>query len=498
MGKHSFDNFLEALAQAEADAQWARDQYGKYSSIYKKAEKLYYELRHELSTYYRGIERFGNEVPQMLHNAVDRRTPQRRRPFEVETPVEDPSISINKMDQDSGYRRLVTRGVYKSRKRFSKMKILSSELDTFDHTLGLLQNAQTVPATTDVAQTKYLVSEYNPQTAGFIAIVNESSTTNKTPVGGPAGINNGPLRMTPMQIWDLNFVSIKNDNHATYPGNPLTNRCNDANARGWFWSNSEQWNAMFDVVNTDTLVMPRYYIRDPRTNVLDALGALATDTKKKIYRNSIDIRFTAYGCKQMATEFEFTVIKITDPEMCPDYSGSTPVDIDRFRTRWKRLIRPWTINPMLKGVDQDCPPGSWFKIIAKKRVKMGEATGQIETVPTVQGRIKINLNENNNHSWNNFGTNNATGPAEYDNAYINGVTAPDYQNNDTINARPHPLARYYLLVRALSTVDVATSGQDSTLSGFAAEPITNFFQNNRPLTNFTPTYDLMINNRYTL
>lgn len=382
------------------------------------------------------------------------------------------------MDQSGGLRRSVHRKVYRKVSRFNINKLNNSDNSYQCQQLGLRLRPD--PRT---LKQKHLVSEFNPTQGGKICIANMSSAS-----------------QTPMHIYDLNFLCTydTSDSRAYYPIYAAAGRNTDVNARAWVWDNSNVWSPdLYTFGASGTPVRlgdysagggvgtgdePRYYIDNPR-------GAPApySYNTEKVFRKGIDIKFIAYGCRKMPTEMEFRVIKISDPDMCPDNpdSYSTPDHLELFKQNWQNLIRAWTQNPVLKGVE----PGpkavkKWFKTVAVKRVRLGEQTGAIDSIPCIQSGIKVDLNQLIRYSWdtNNFTL--ETGQAAYDNI----PQVEDANNNTNFNkhGRPYYTSRYYLLVRALSCVDASAGGEDVDEMG------ADLGQD----WNYTPSYDLVIKNKF--
>lgn len=349
-----------------------------------------------------------------------RRGAKRMRPL----PEGDATTTVT---QDNGYRRAVVRKVVSGRKKFDLSKLVRSQVNYTEQCLGIQSEA-------GVWSRKHPVSEYNPGTPGYIPLSHHTA-----------------FNTCPMRVFDLNYY-VGNTNDDTYAAGSYetTNQCEDINSRQWYWKTNNTF-------GTDPGF--RWYINEPRTQ------RQLYNPSVKVYRKGISIDYMLYGCVKQATEFDIRVIRITDPKMCPDYEHSLTSGSDElkeFQQNWQNLIRAWMINPVLKDIEPGPKPVKrWFKTIAKKRVRLGEQTSNIESVPTAQGKIYVRLNEVNDYSWTLKDFSVESGNAAYD-AVPN---VDDNGSNDGFKHLPYYTSRYYLVVRALQPVDTTASGsggQDGT------------------------------------
>lgn len=364
--------------------------------------------------------------------------------------------------QDDGIRRTYARPVVAGRKKFRLAKLLQSGVIPVTQQLGWRDLASPYNWVS-----KHLVSEYNPSIPGFCPLQNNTTTS-----------------LLPMHCIDLNqFIGDKIDNAANYPEKATTQNT-DINARYWSWATSNMWTGSIVASNAQTA---RWYINDPRTNEVN------DQPPGKIYRKSIEINYLLYGTKKMPTEFDIRVIRITDPKMCPDYEHSLTSGSDElkeFQQNWQNLSRAWTINPVLRGVEPGPKPvKQWFQTIAKKRVMIGEQTSSLESVPTVQGKMYVRLNEVNNYAWTMTDFDVQSGAATYDS--VPNVELTDKGENDGFKYKPYYTSRYYLLVRALAPVTVtdAATGEEGT----AEHPKFNYTTG---LYDYTPSMDLAIKTHF--
>lgn len=393
-------------------------------------------------------------------------------------------------DQSDGLRRAVSKSVRRKLNRFNWKKLANSDVSFQRQQLGVLKNDS-------VWKWKYPVSEFNPGTGGLNIIA-----------------QNSEFNHAPMHIYDLNYLQCQDSlDFYNKEAQLVEGRCSDIGARSWVWHNTNYWSAdmpFWDyTLNRPSLggaysgapIQHRYYVDNPRGNPLPY--RIQTNN---VYRKRLDIRFMMYGCKKMPVEYDVRVIKILDPNMCPDCdrplasAADTVVDNallqsrKAFQQNWQNLIRAWSINPILRGVD----PGPkatkrWFKTVAKKRIIVGEQTGDLETIPCVQGSIKVDLNSLTKYHWTDRNITVDSGDAAYDN--VPGVEdAPDMENNNTMDRwqRPYYTSRYYLLIRAISPVDcghTAADGQDVEVHGDVE-------LNPDAEWKYTPSYDLVVRTEF--
>lgn len=360
------------------------------------------------------------------------------------------------------------------------MKILSGGIKQHVQQLGIVTTA----GVNADPEFKHPISEFNPAQPGCIVIPQFS---------GAANANANFSGLTPLQIFDLNhYIFNARDNQTNWPVAPTSQNA-DVNARAWVWQNINKFSPVRDVPTAVTTINdPRYYIADP----LGSESSVAGYNKRTVYRGSIEARFTAYGCTKMPMDYEFAVIKIKDPMMCPDYVQSIAGDdLQKFRNRWQRMIRHWTCNPLINNVEpgpRDRVP--WYKVVARKRIRIAEQTTATDTIPTMSGSIKLILNELNNHVWADSGITVDTGGASYDKVpTVNG----DINSIAAWNTKPYYTSRYYLMVRARAVVDNYGTGNDTEVTGAAEAMDSQFIKTNRATAfAYTPSYDLVIRNTY--
>lgn len=366
--------------------------------------------------------------------------------------------------QSEGLRRKYTKKVVAGRKKTNIGKLLRSTINYTEQCLGVDRGGTLME--------KYPVSEFNPNRGGAMTIGMDSAQN-----------------WTPMHIYDLNlYIGATNDTSTNYPNTSVT-QCNDINARSWVWTNDNAWNAMKNT--TPTTEQLRWYINEPRTNTQ------TSNPSTKVYRKGIAIDYMLYGCKKMATEYELRVIKIQDPKMCPDFPVSLvdtaqSTELATFRQNWQNMIRMWTINPMLRGVEPGPKPTKpWFTTIAKKRVTIGEQTGDIESPPAIQGKMYIKINEAQRYAWDMKEFTVESGDVAYD-----GVpSVDDNATNNNFRHKPWFTSRYYLLIRAVSPVETTviggggvdgnSTGETNTWPGwFITQGVGEF--------DYRPSYDLAV------
>lgn len=326
------------------------------------------------------------------------------------------------------------RTAYGGRKRMKIMKLMTSGVKSVEQNLGVYNTVSTT------FTKKHPVSEYNLGTGGFMGICKDSNAN-----------------VTPMHIYDLNmFVGASQDNPINFPLYS-TAQCSDANQRAWVFGNDNKFYGLNTDLTNFTKDTPytnhqfRYFVDDPRGN------NLTQNPSEKVFRKSIAINYTLYGAKYMSLEYDLKVIKITDPAMCPDYLATlSNEELKKFQQGWQNLIRAQTINPMLLGVEPGPKLKRWFKVVASKRVKIGEVI-DANIMPTVTGKIYVKQNELNNYAYDQMRNFNVeTGDATYDN-----VPAPDDNAaNNTFVHKPYYTSRYYLMIRCTGTVDQSRNGQD--------------------------------------
>jgi len=416
-------------------------------------------------------------------------------------------------NMEGGSRLKRGRPVRVGRKKFSRMKLMSSGIEWLEQRMGLLApqvyQARVPNGETKAPMlfannfaTKNLVSEYNPGSGGMIPIFKSSSTND-----------------TPMHVYDLNlYVPGYPDVYQVSSGAPLqdvttftdvypvtaTSQNDDINSRMWRWVNTNKFApyatrsspSINALVGTTTGPWPAYYINNPLTTNQDNLL-----NGTKVYRKGICIDFMLYGCRKTMTKYDVRVIKVLDQKYCPDLDYSLPPDsagpptvtqLKDFQQAWQSLVRPYCINPMLKGIEPGPDiPRRWFKTVAKKTVTIQEQSGDREQVTSYQGRIYVNLNEVNNMAWSQKGFSVESGDAPYDSVPTENV---DMHENEAIHTKPHPRARYYLVVRALCPQDLATANSlDTTYNETAART---FSTEGTSTVDYTPTYDLSIRMTY--
>lgn len=385
------------------------------------------------------------------------------------------------MDQASGLRWRDAGRSSKRVKRFSMGKILKSNIFPFEYQLGQFTG-------TDLAQ-KHLVSEFDPGTGGCILIPNRS---------GEAPFDDGTLNkegMSPMHIFDLNYYAPEFlDTPTAWPA-AATNQTTNRNARHWVWSHTNQ----FIPYLSNSANGPRWWLNDADGYFANYPGSQVHSNK--VYRKSIDLRLMLYGCTKVETEFDIRIIRILDPEMCPDYESSltntgASFKLQDFQQRWQNLCRAWSINPLLKGVEPGPKPSKkWFETVMKRRVKIGEQTSSIEALPTAMTSLHLDINELNNLQWDeNKGFVTEEGDAAYDNVPVADDDVVDQPSlNSNQREKVYYTRRYYLLVRAIATRDARdTGGQDGGSGGIGGSDIA-YYAEGAPLAklNYTPSFDLV-------
>lgn len=410
--------------------------------------------------------------------------------FDAVRPDMDPFFSAtiteteeqkDNMDQSGGATLYKTRRVRAGRKKYNPMKLLKSAIVPIRYVLGT-KNIASPHAIVD----KHLVSEFG-QNAGFTNIA-----------------YNSVVSETPMHIYDLNYcgrnIGAVTDNATNSPVSAAT-ICDDINGRAWVWKTNAEWAKL-----TNGTKEPRY-ILDNFLGGRTTAGATIEDNSTKVYRKSIAIDFMVYGCANMTTMYDIRVIKILKPDHCPDYDltlGSATTELEAVQNDWTQLVKGFTDNPMMKGIEPGPKiTGKWFTTVAKKIVTVPEQTTDVNRVPSVMGKIYVKLNEVNNHVWN-LPTGDEGITVQQGNDYYDNPAAPDSKDDDQINfgynERPHYRARYYLLIRALSPVDngfvgIAPGNTDGLL---AQGTLSNSFGVVTGTTAYTyaPSYDLSIRNTY--
>lgn len=404
-------------------------------------------------------------------------------------------------DQSAGIATRNVGHISSGRKKWSLRKLLNGTVVTQTQNLGIKN------WTDQNWVYKYLVSEHNLN-AGFTSIGKATSMTSAE---------------LPMHVYDLSFVVGSSPDNKTNYADTSTTQNSNINARAWYLKTDSTFAPLNDVGNTR---QPRWMIDRPDNT------QLPVDDPTKIYMNSIDIKYQLFGTQKMPMEYDIMVIRITDPIMCPDYpnnlqdvSATDNQSLKDFKTGWSKLIYPWTVSPIMRGMDEPGPMNmrKWFNVVAKKRVKVGERT-QLDTVPRVSGSIHVNVNELHDHTWS---SKNFNAPGEGRGAgdfYDNPATVVDDSVNAQWQNKPYYTSRFYLVIRALGTVDTAAAqagGEDpnSVLAPFddyeapiqgGAEPIYNvdtpvfigaahlprFISTGTTACEYNGSYDLIIRTKY--
>lgn len=391
----------------------------------------------------------------------------------------------DKIDQSGGVRRAVSRGAVGGRKRFKVMKLLKSTINTTNQVLGLRFRYGADPADGNLGfANKHMISEFDPGTSGFIPIF---KTSDDAPGAGYLP------NQTPMHVYDLNyFVGATEDKKLNWPVTP-TSQNEDINARAWYWANDNTFKALRNTSAT-TGKEPRWFIDHPETLLQDQ------NPSTRVYRQGIKIKFMLYGCKKMGTRFDVRVIRVTDPVMCPDYAQTLSDNgqhkqLSKFKHCWERLVRPYTINPLLKGDEPQPNVRRWFKTVARKTISIGEQTNDIEQVPCVQSSIYVRVNEAQNYSWSFKEFENETvGDALYD--AVPSVETTDIGENNTFQHKPYYTSRYYLVIRAMCPKDGSTKADNQDTSTSDTLTLQGLFDNSRAPTDYIPTYDLMVKTKF--
>lgn len=410
------------------------------------------------------------------------------------------------------YKRVRT--AYGGHKRAKIQKLINSTIFPVEQILSVQSSTQSIQ---NVEDRMHPVSEYGLN-GGYMGICTDSNSNS-----------------TPMHVYDLSYF-IGNDadtmtkRQTTVPlGGSTQNDC--PNARSWFWASNGKFrqlcgksvtsyrmlkggDAFADTSGTwpgaggaeipfgVTMKTHGWRFKDPKFTPI-------TVEPDKVYRKSIDINFMVYGCKKMPTTYDIRVIRITNPQMCPDYPNGASNSTDfakQFDNAWKRLVYGYTANPLLKAVEPGPPAVKpWFRTVAKKRITIGEQTSDIDRIQSIQGRIHVKLNEVNAYNWTLEGHNVTAGEAAYDEVPF--TNADDQTGTDQMKKHPWWTSRYYLLIRALSTVDcasTATTAGDNGGQGTNVDGITNttavgwqgFADEGILETDYQPSYDLSISTKF--
>lgn len=391
------------------------------------------------------------------------------------------------------------RPVKAGRKKFKLMKLVSANLEWIEQQMGVKRDVVSGNAAGGVITAldnnwagKHLISEYNPNTGGCVPIFKNTETDD-----------------LPMHVYELNtYVPGFEYNSLNYPLR-ATNQNADINAVAWVFRNDNKFYPLGAVTrlpanNTLGTLGPyhaAWYVNDAKNLVQDQVPP-----GTKLYRKGICVDYMFYGTRKTMMKYDIRVIKILDPKFCPDYDTNLTINdasapnvnhLDDFRQCWQNLVRPYCINPMLKGIEPGPQvPRRWFKTIAKKTITVQEQMGDVEQVPSVQGRLYINLNEVNNMAWDQKGYEVESGDVAYD-------VPPDVEQdagnveydtfNNTKHTKPHWKARYYLVIRALCPHDqAAASAVDLPLENATH----NFEFSGRTNVDYTGTYDLAIRTTY--
>lgn len=363
------------------------------------------------------------------------------------------------IEQGDGYKERVERTIWSGRKRFRPMKLMRSSYQKVVQALGL--------KTTSTYSATDLVSEYMGQgglRGGCIPIAKDSEAEGENGQG-----------FLPMHVFDLNqFIGGQPDTITTYTTVASTNMNSDVNARAWIWRDDNTFRPMRLADGKE----PRWMHLDPR------YVAATKPTGTHVYREGIDIKYMLYGSRDFEIEYDVMVIKITDLNMLPDIESLSNVDyqgnlLNLWKQNWQQLVRGFVINPLLRGDRLPGPRATkpWFKVCARKKVKVPAQAVESYNYPTVRGRIHVNINENTNMAWDTRGftleTDTAANPTypTYDNVPI----PDDYGQNENWTYRPHPLNRYYLVIRASGYADQAGAGNNEDGLVGPTHTISDFF-----------------------
>lgn len=387
----------------------------------------------------------------------------------------------------TGYSGRVVRGNY----RFNPYKALKSGIN---HVTCVLQS------TTQNGTFKHLVSEYDPHRGGYVSMCKKLYQS-----ANPATAEDHV--QLPMHVYDLNFYPGDNDdNNTNFPPN-ATNQCTNINSRMWKFTPGATFTAGHAAAGNaeNECESVRYIIDNPKTANND------TQQNIKMYRKSIDIKFMLYGCTQVATKYDVRVIRITDARMCPDFQGSLtmppagkPVDAGEetnlrdFHQNWTNMMNDFTVNPLLKG-----EPGPqtrrWYTTVARKTIDVGEQTPDIETINSVQGSIKVNLNKVYDYAWSNYNFE----PDNINNRFDGALPVNDNKANEAFVHKPYYTSRYYLVIRAMCTVDTSVNtefNKDQDINLGVAFRARTFDDKGHTSTvcRYMPTYDLIVRTHWAL
>lgn len=409
-------------------------------------------------------------------------------------------------DQGRGDRYIRLRKRSGGRKPFRISKLLRSTCEPIDVSLGWRVVVSATGADVTADSSKYLMSEFNPGSAGFMPILQCSKNADL--------LNKYGINMTtgclPMHVYDLSYYPAKvEDSVYSTPSSGGTdanrNICDDTNSRAWFFAEDKRFHAIGTGYGGN-VGQPRYRIVDANLNSLTTLP-----NNSKVYKKGVCVDMMCYGTKKMPTEYDIKIIRITDPIFCPDYIGQLSVnDYNRVKQGWEALVRGYVCSPLIRGVEPRPRLRNWFKVVCQQRVKLGEQTSEIDNVTSTQLRLYAKVNEVQNMAWSKSGfTVDGNVP---DTAPMVDDAAVNYQ----MDYKPWYTSRLYLVIRALSTFDNATAAgtdpaaNNDQMTGDTGIPaisyrdlsgVTGSYLGNTGgmvPADYIPSYDLIVRQKYVL
>lgn len=437
-----YKDFKDALRQADIDVR-------EYRRLKQVAREILDEVKIYKDAAYEVYRKMGEGAVDLLDYLIEKQKPRtsvatdRRTPYNKSTETETEETDNNMVSEsnDNGLGNRWVKTAYGGRKRFKLMKLLRSGIKEVEQNLGMYNTVA------GALTTKHLISEFNLGVGGFMGICKDSNSN-----------------CTPMHVYDLNvFVGATNDTRANWPAY-ATNQTDNASARAWCFKNDNKFYELFTgSANMTTLrTESGYTSHEPRWFIDDPDGTnLSSNPSSRIYRKAIDVRYQLYGCKRMTLDYDVMVIRVTNPKMCPDYLATlTNEELTQFQQGWQNLVRGRCINPMLNGIEPGPQVSKWFKIVARKKVKIGEDTTNADFMPSVTGKIHVKLNEVNDYAWEDTrGFNVESGDGLFDT-----VPVPDDNgSNNTFSHKPYYTSRLYLVIRSTGTIDQAPAGGTAPL-----------------------------------
>lgn len=526
------------------------------NSIYRGAHILAREGTEAFSRYLGLPSGSGRTVYQVARTGVSKFRAKRGLKFSKPKPQ-----MPKEANQSIGNRHVEFRTANGGRKRFKPWKIVKGGLTTVCQNLiwrARDGSANDVPQNTH----KYLMSEFNPGSGGFMPISlntgfyvgTKVGTGNVNGVAYTANTNYGsdrnkiyvdPLPYTlsdtststtvtlyggslPLHVYDLtSYIGNGNDKRSTSLPAVTTDMNGDINSRAWLLcrgssngvSNGTSWTtapttqysfAPLGTVNSSNhLLQPRYRFEDDQVNV-----KTFEPNNSKVYHASSCLDMMFYGTKKMPTKFDVRVIRITDRRYCPDYVGTlSSYELATVREAWGDLSRPFTVSPLLKHIERRPKVKKWFKTVVKRTITLGEQTSEIDNLPCAQIRMHVNINELMNHAWQRSGITGDQGDDDVvamdtDNL-VDADPNPNVSSATGLDTRPWYSSRLYLVIRALCPMDHNTqltnnADNNATLGHTWYSNVGVLSGSEGPKTgglsstDYTPSYDLIVRNYFTL